>query len=233
MKAINPLTALVCGFSSWILILGINHFALSLVVIASAWIIGVAATRNFSVVFSSLMLSLPFAFSVLIIHAPYGEYHILPFVTSDGLLVSAQLSLRFCALMAAVLSAMTFSSVPLLVKAIQATNINHKLSYILGATLQFLPQATQAVQAMKEARILAGYKSKISIYIGMLIPVIVYVLSQGAQRTLALDLAGVDRPGPRTILRPVPDTKGQQIARLLIPIIAVVIVVAVKVLLRG
>lgn len=226
---VNPLTALTCGFSAWLLVLGINRPAVSIAVVAASWLVGVWATRRAAVVLNSLALGLPAGASMLIVHAPFGQHMIAPLISSDGLVIAGELALRFLALMASILAAMCFSPIPQLIKAIQGSRLNPTIGYIIGASLQFLPQARRAVRTVREARILTGELVRGRVLTRLAIPVMVHTLSLGADRATAVEVAGVGRPGRRTVLRPVYDSGLQKLVRIAVPVACAVAVIAWKV----
>ena len=113
MRALNPLTSIVCGFTAWIIVLGLNNPWVSATVMIVALVVGTATTRNLSLIVTTLALSLPTGLSMLLIYVPFAATY------RDGLVTAGQLSLRFAALIAALLAALTAVRIPELVKAFQ------------------------------------------------------------------------------------------------------------------
>lgn len=101
MPALNPLTSIVCGFTAWIIVLGLNNPWVSATVMIVALVVGTATTRNLSLIVTTLALSLPTGLSMLLIYVPFAATY------RDGLVTAGQLSLRFAALIAALLAALT------------------------------------------------------------------------------------------------------------------------------
>ena len=145
MRALNPLTSIVCGFTAWIIVLGLNNPWVSATVMIVALVVGTATTRNLSLIVTTLALSLPTGLSMLLIYVPFAATY------RDGLVTAGQLSLRFAALIAALLSALTAVRIPELVKALQTARIHHSISFILGSAIQFLPQAHDITRRMRDA----------------------------------------------------------------------------------
>lgn len=223
---INPLTALAVAASGWILTMGINTPQASAAIVCAALIIGTAKTRNASLIVATAALALPVALSMAVIHAPYGEERIAPLITLDGLQVAGVLALRFIALMACVLAAMAYIRMPDLAKALQAARGGNRLSYLAGSTLQLFPQGAQRVRVVREANRLQARAINVKTVVPhVIMPVITELLTQSAARGRALETAGYDLQGRRTVLRPVPDTTAQRVARWLVPLIAVAVVV--------
>lgn len=222
---LNPLTALVIGASGWILVLGLNSPAASLAIIAIALIAGTWRTRNPSLTAATAVLAAPVAVSMLLIHAPYGEHRIAPLLTSDGLADAAHLSARFTALIACLLAAVAWIRTPDLAKALQAAPGGNRLGYIAGTTLQLGPQGAQRARAVRDANRLKQRPITLKTVVPKLVmPVLTELLTQAGARGQALETAGYDLTGPRTVLRPVHDSTAQRVARILIPLACVVVV---------
>ncbi|QGU04300.1 ABC transporter permease [Corynebacterium comes] len=220
---INPLTALVTGLSSWILVLGVNSWRFSVAVTLVAWAVGAWRTRNCSVIATTALLAVPTALSMLLVHAPYGAERLAPLLTRDGVVTAAELTARFTALMAALLAAAAFIRVADLAKALQVSPLGPRVAYIVAAALQLLPQGRRTVGVVRDANRLAGRRIHAGNVIPRVaVPVMTQLLTANVQKSRALETAGLDLPGRRTVLRPVPDSPAQQVARVLIPVAAVV-----------
>jgi len=197
MRALNPLTSIMCGFTAWIIVVGLNNPWVSATVIIAALVVGTATTR---------------------IYVPFAATY------RDGLVTAGQLSLRFAALIAALLAALTVVRIPELVKALQTARIHHSMSFILGSAIQFLPQAHAITRCMRDACRLAGRTPHPG---NLVIPVLVQVLYHGGQRATAMTTMGLELPGPRTVLRPPPDSTIQKLVRILLPLAAITLVIIV------
>ena len=159
---------------------------------------------------------------MVLIHAPYGTDRFFPLLTSDGLLLSGHLSLRFAALMGCIVAAASMVKVSDVAKWLQASRLGHKAAYVVGASLQSLPEGARAIAAVRDANRLSGVQVSIrNVASRVIFPVIARLLTQGAQRGQALAAIGFDRPGRRTVLVPVPDSLAQRIVRWALPIISV------------
>ena len=218
---LNPLTALVIGASGWILALGINTPVASLAIIAAALTAGTWRTRNPSVAAATALLAAPVAASMVLIHAPYGEHRIAPLITSDGLADAA----HFTALVACLLAAVAWTRTPDLAKALQSTKGGNRIGYIAGTTLQLGPQGASRARITRDANRLKERPITTKAVVPHLImPVLTELLTQAGARGQALETAGYDLTGPRTVLRPVHDSPAQRAARILIPLICVAVV---------
>lgn len=219
---LNPLTALAVGASGWIVVMGVNRPAVSAAVLIVALLIGTAKTRSVALIAAVAGLALPVALSMVLIHAPYGEERIAPLITADGLAVAGELALRFTALMACILAAGVFVRVPDLAKALQVRRYGNRLSYIAGATLQLFPQGAQRVRVARDANALKARPVTVKTVVpNLIMPVITELLTQSAARGRALETAGYDLPGRRTVLRPVHDSGLQRAIRWIAPLICI------------
>lgn len=223
---LNPLTALVIGASGWILVLGLNSPAASLTVLAIALLAGTWRTRNPSLVAATALLAAPVAASMLLIHAPYGEHRIAPLLTSDGLADAAHLTARFTALIACLMAAVAWMRTPDLAKALQATRGGNRIGYIAGTTLQLGPQGAQRIRATRDAnRLRQRSITAKTVVPNLIMPVLTELLTQAGARGQALETAGYDLTGRRTVLRPVHDSSAQRASRILIPLACLAVVV--------
>lgn len=223
---VNPLTALAVGASGWILVMGINTPAASAAIVLLSLIVATAKTRNLAPIIAVVVLALPVAASMVLIHAPYGEERIAPLLTADGLATAGELALRFTALMACLLAAGTFVRVPDLAKALQVLPGGNRLSYIAGSTLQLFPQGSQRVRITRDANRLKARPITLKTSVpNLIMPVLTELLTLSSHRGRALETAGYDLPGRRTVLRPVPDSALQRTIRWATPLICLAVAI--------
>lgn len=211
---LHPATPATCAAVAWLLVIALNHPVVSVVVLLLALVAGAVTGRGLAVALTTCVISLPAALSMVAIHAPHGQDQLFAYVTRDGLALAGALSLRFFALVAVVLAAVACVTVPDVAKAIQASQAGHKVAYIVGASLQLLPRGTRVVGVVRDANLLdgrrPGWRNLAGRYIG---PVVSLLLYQATAQATALTSVGFDQPGPRTVLRPVPDSRGQRAFR--------------------
>lgn len=219
MYRLHPSTVLTIAACGWLLILALNTPLASAVVAGAMLAYGMWATRSLAIVLASAALCVPVALSMLVIHAPYGDNQLIPLITSDGLLIAATLALRFFALMVCFIVAMSVLRISDIAKWLQVSRAGHKIAYIVGASLQSLPQGAQAWRTVRDANQLAGIKVTWRNTISrVVIPVISRLLIQGTERGHALAAVGFDEEGTRTLLRPVPDSAVSRVLCYIIPI---------------
>ncbi|UIZ93325.1 ABC transporter permease [Corynebacterium sp. CNCTC7651] len=206
--------------------MGINTPQASAAIVLISLVIATAKTKNLAPAIAVFALALPVALSMLLIHAPYGEERIAPLITADGLLVAGELALRFTALMACLLAAGTFVRTPDLAKALQALPGGNRISYIAGSTLQLFPQGTQRVRIARDVNRLKHRDIRFSTVIpNLIMPVLTELLTLSSHRGRALETAGYDLPGRRTVLRPVPDSALQRTVRWATPLICLAVAI--------
>lgn len=213
--------------TSWILVLGLNQVWVSFIVIVLAQAVAFLRLRNLSVLVSTLVLAIPVGLSMLVVHAPFGSEQLLPLVTVDGLATAGELGLRFVALMSSFLAAAAMITVPQLAKAVQGGQLSGpRLAYIVGSAVQLLPQGRDALAAIRDANTLRGRNTRGPIralrYVA--VPLITRLLGAGAARAIPLEVAGLDRGGARTVLRPVTEYGYERSLRWLLPLVAIGVV---------
>ena len=222
----HPLTVIIIGASAWVAALSIPWPLLHAALIVVGWFAGIAGSRSLAVPATSIALSIPAGLSMLLVHAPHGEHQIAPLLTSDGRATAGELALRFCALMTSLLAAMANVHIPDLLKALQHLGLHHSVVYVLGASLQLLPQASALIGEVATANRLAGRKVTVtSVIPRMVIPVITRLLAQGTDRGVVLQGMGYDVPGRRSVLYPVHAHRWEILLQLLFPAAAIGLVV--------
>lgn len=219
----NPLTWLVMAASAWVLVLGVNEAWVSAGVIAVSQLAALARLRNVSVAAATTVSAIPVGLSMLLIHAPHGDQPGFLFLTRDGSTTAGVLTLRYAALVSALLVAASAMTVADLAKALQGNRLlGSQLAYIVGSAIQLLPQGSAELASVRDATALRGRRvrgpGRALKFLG--IPLITRLLTAGADRTIPLEVAGMDVRGPRTVLRPVPDPVGERVLRCVLPVVA-------------
>lgn len=224
----NPLSWLVLAASTWILVLGVNQLWLSALVVAVSQVGAMIRLRNLSVLLATSVLAIPVSLSMVLIHAPFGTEVLVPLLTTDGLVVAAELSVRFIALISAFLACASVIRLPELLKSVQVHPwLGARLAYILGAAVQLLPQGREALSAVRDANQLRGrgMSAPVPAAKNVAMPLITRLLTAGATRAIPLEVAGMERRGTRTVLRQVSDPRREQILRWCLPLVAIGVVI--------
>lgn len=223
--AVHPFLGLSAGASVWLLVLGINHPALSTSVVVLSLCLGTLAVRNTSVLWTSLALCIPAALSMLLVHAPFGEQRFAKVLSVDGLQTAGELSIRFAALVTVILAAMAMIRLPELLKALQVARLGGlgpRLGLIVGQTFALVPQASHARYVVRDTLLLRGENVRgIKGAFRIAVLVIVHVITWGADRAQPLQTAGLGLSGPKTLLRPLTYPKWQKVLAWVLPVCAV------------
>ena len=142
------------------------------------------------------MISLPAFIGFGLMYAPF-----------NGLDVALALGLRFLAATTVALVCGSFVDLDELMRTLQ-TRLPAKLVYIIGSTARLYPMARQRLRTIREVRMsrgvpVRGFRANCS----LVLPLVVGLVDDAAQRARPLQRTGIGEPGPRTVLRPVGETR--------------------------
>ncbi|GAB3939749.1 energy-coupling factor transporter transmembrane component T [Corynebacterium tapiri] len=227
---IHPWTALSLGLSGFVLVLLGQSEWINATIIALG-MLAPALRRHWAPALAVTGLSLPTWLSMVVIYAPYGDVPLAPLLTADGLGQALHLGLRFSALVASVVGAMAWTSSTEMAKALQVTSGGARWAYVVGASFQVVGTARETASRVKGAdrvqvSIEKDERSQVLRVPRQALMVMTHMLAESTQRAEALHQLGIDNPGPRTLLRPVPDSRLQRALRWLLPVVAVGIALA-------
>ncbi|MGM5595339.1 transporter [Corynebacterium glucuronolyticum] len=211
-RAVNPLSVASLAATAWIVVLGTNRWWLSVLVAIVAASVGRAWGKT-------LLVTLPMALSLLVIHAPHGQTPIAPLVTVEGVVATGALTARFAACVASVFAVARYVRVEEMVKAIQQAG-SPRLAYLVGSAFAVLPEGKRALAEVREAAELGGMKAPKRTVVTA---VITLLLVRATERTTALTHLAIDRPGPRTMYAPVPPRAWWTLPLPAVALIAVVV----------
>ena len=145
--------------------------------------------------------------------APFGQHPVFGPLTSDGMQLAGLLSLRLFGAAAIGLTLGSFVDGDRLMRAMQE-QFPAKIVYVVGSTIRLYPMARARVETLHQmftARGVntAGVRGKLN----FVMPLIVGLVDDAAQRARPLQRTGIGDPGPRTVLNPVANPVGQRVLR--------------------
>ena len=150
-----------------------------------------------------------------------ARFHSIDFY-QEGILFACNILLQLAILLTSSLF-FVFTTRPAdLIKALVQTGWPPRIAYLFGGPLLMLPAMRYKIQTIQAAQRSRGLDSEASLYkrirsIGPLIaPLILGSFCEIEQRAIALELRGFNLSGNGVLLRPVPDSSRQKVARWLL-----------------
>ncbi|HIW95752.1 MAG TPA: energy-coupling factor transporter transmembrane protein EcfT [Candidatus Corynebacterium gallistercoris] len=152
---------------------------------------------------TAAVISTPPAVGFMLMYAPF-----------EGIPVAFTLALRFLAATSIALVFGSFVSLDELMRTLQ-TRAPAKLVYIVGSTARLYPMATERLATIRQIRRtrglpVRGFKANCA----LVLPLVVGLVDDAAQRSRPLQRTGIGIPGPRTVLNPVSDTRADHAIRI-------------------
>jgi energy-coupling factor transport system permease protein len=187
----------------------------------------------------TILLSLPLAFSVLLIDTllyPDGATVIArlgPFeVSTEGLALTVQVIVRVFAIASALVLFARTTRPSELVASLEGHGAPARLTFVVHQALVLVPRTLERAAIVGAAQRARGLDSDGSLWrrargvLAVVAPTVLGAIEDVEVRTLALEARGFGRPGPRTLLWVPRDSPRQRLARWLIVVVVVVFVVA-------
>lgn len=193
LNPLTPLTLAVCGM---VVVLVANSWVVSAVVWGLCALVCIVVRTPRRSLVTAAVISLPAFIGFGLMYAPF-----------NGLDVALALGLRFLAATTVALVCGSFVDLDELMRTLQ-TRLPAKLVYIIGSTARLYPMARQRLRTIREVRIsrgvpVRGFRANCS----LVLPLVVGLVDDAAQRARPLQRTGIGEPGPRTVLRPVGETR--------------------------
>lgn len=202
----NPITVLTIAASAVTLVLVADNIWVSLGVWLTCALISAftpTPRRGFS---AALPMGLPAFIGFGLMYVPFGHEPGWWIITRDGLRTTVDLGARFLSATTAGLVICSFISVDSLMRALQP-RVYSPLLYVLGSTTRLYPMASARWNDIRQIRITRGVEvDSVQAKAAMVLPLIVGLVDDAAQRSRALQRTGIGEPGRRTVLRPVRET---------------------------
>ena len=193
LNPLTPLTLAVCGM---VVVLVANSWVVSAVMWGLCALVCIVVRTPRRSLVTAAVISLPAFIGFGLMYAPF-----------NGLDVALALGLRFLAATTVALVCGSFVDLDELMRTLQ-TRLPAKLVYIIGSTARLYPMARQRLRTIREVRIsrgvpVRGFRANCS----LVLPLVVGLVDDAAQRARPLQRTGIGEPGPRTVLRPVGETR--------------------------
>lgn len=233
---LHPLTKLVLGFSVLVLALSAAGPWLPLGLYAMLIVISSMAGVRTAFVRTSVRLVLPFAVSLFVIQSlffPEGTTVLARLgplaIKREGVLFAVAGSMRILVIAGALLLVLLTTHPGVLLAALVQKGVPPQLAYVLGTTLQIVPQLQARAQQIGDAQRARGLQTQGSLLrraqalLALVGPLVIGALLDVEDRTVALEARAWSANTPKTSLFDVPDTTFDRTLRWS----AVVVVVAV------
>lgn len=213
LNPLTPLTLAVCGM---VVVLVANSWVVSAVVWGLCALVCIVVRTPRRSLVTAAVISLPAFVGFGLMYAPF-----------NGLDVALALGLRFLAATTVALVCGSFVDLDELMRTLQ-TRLPAKLVYIIGSTARLYPMARQRLRTIREVRIsrgvpVRGFRANCS----LVLPLVVGLVDDAAQRARPLQRTGIGEPGPRTVLRPVGETRLDWVIRISAVVFTAVVVALV------
>lgn len=158
-------------------------------------------------------ISLPAFLGFLLMYAPFGQHDGWLIFTTDGTRIAAELGLKFFAATAIGLVLGSAITVDRLMRTLQ-TRLPARMVYVIGSTFRLFPMARERAATIRQVQFTRGIPTRgLRGFSNLILPLIVGLVDDASQRARPLQRTGFGEPGPRTILRPVPDTMWEKTLR--------------------
>lgn len=189
----HPTTAIVVALSAVAIVLIANNLWVSLGIWASCACLSLWGKTHKAFV-SGLVIAAPAFLGFILMYVPFSE---------DGWHIALELGVRFLSATTVGLVFLSLVDVDALMRALQPV-LPPKLLYVVGSVSRLYPLAQQRLRTIKEIRISRGLPATgIRATMAIVLPLVVGLVDDAAQRARPLTHKGIGLPGKRTVLRPV------------------------------
>jgi len=219
IHALHPLTKLVVAFAVLLLALSAGDPWVQLALYSSLILIAALARVARAFVRRSLRTVLPFAISLFVIQSLFfGEggtvlARLGPLaIIGEGVWFAFADSARILAIAGALLLVLLTTHPSALLAGLVQKGVPPQLAYVIGSTLQLVPQLQARAQQIGDAQRARGLRTDGSLVrraralVALAGPLVIGALVDVDERTLALEARSFSATGPKTSLRDVPDT---------------------------
>jgi energy-coupling factor transport system permease protein len=235
-RSLNPTTKLVVAFATAAIAFTVRGWtgpvAVLALVIASAIVAGI-----WNRLWPYVLATIPIVVSILVVNTFFfpGATDVVakvgPFTaTGAGLAAAIQAALRVeaFALSVAVLALTTATDD--LLSDLERRGLGRRATFVVGAAISTVPRLTERAREIVDAQRARGLDTEGSPWrrirglVPLAGPMIANSLAEVEERTMALEARAFSAPGGRTLLRVLPDTSTQRIARWVIGVGTIVVI---------
>lgn len=213
MRKLHPYTPLTAAICAVLVVLVAHKLVVSAAALALAALLAAFFRPARGPMFAAVLLAIPTTVGLFLMHAPFGRHPVAGPLTSDGMALAGLLSLRLFGAAAIGLTLGAFVDGDRLMRAMQE-HFPPKIVYVVGSTIRLYPMARARVETLNQMFTVRGVNTKgVRGKLNFVMPLIVGLVDDAAQRARPLQRTGIGEPGPRTVLNPVANPPGQRVAR--------------------
>jgi len=237
-RALNPTTKLVIALSEAFAAFALGGWiapsVVLLAVVTSAWL--ASALQRLVIVAA---VSLPVIGSILLINTfllPGASDPIIHIAflapTWSGLSFGLQVTIRLMAASLALALVYLTTDVGDLLDDLERRGLGRRAAFVVGSAIQAVPRTVERAAEIVDAQRARGLDTEGSIarrvrgVVPLAAPLIFGALTDVEERTMALEARAFTAPGRRTVLRRLPDSTAQRIARWLLGLGTIVVIAA-------
>jgi energy-coupling factor transport system permease protein len=234
-RCLNPATKLVVALGSAAIAFAGHWSGPVAVLLASAFVASRAGLVRQSLPY--LLASTPLIASILLVNGflyPGAGDPILtigPFgLTATGLAAGLQAALRVLAFVAGIAVFSLTTPTDDLLADLERRGLGRRATYVIGSALGTLPAMLERARQIADAQRARGLDSegtpwrRVRGIVPLAGPLLSGSIADVEERSLALEARGFSAPVRRTVLRRLPDSRGQRLARWLVGFVALAIV---------
>lgn len=226
LSRLNPLTALAASGAAVALTMAASNWPVSVAVTATVLGAGSGAGVLRRVLAASAVILLPLWFSLLMLHGlffPEGRTVLAGWgparITVEGLAFALEMGTRTAACVLVLLLFSFVVNVADLVAIMTTRGIPPQFGYVLASTLTLAPAITGQLTRIRQAQearglVLGGsLLQRLAAARLQMVPLVLALIQDAAERAHALDARGFNSPGPRSTYREVADSRRQRTFR--------------------
>lgn len=197
---LHPYTPITVALCFMVILTVSNNPSVSAAGLLLVLLLGIAYRRR-SVLIATALMGIPAAVSFSLMYGLFGQWQ-----------SAAELSVRFAAILSGGLLFFSFVDADQLLRAM-STRVPAPIVFILGSITRMSQLAQLRLQTIRQIQQSRGMKVRRFSWNHVLLPLIVGMVTDAAERSRPLQRTGIAQPGPRTVLYPVDDRAVERVAR--------------------